>query len=545
MQRSADTAPPATSRKPVSWPLCLVGLFIAAFALVALSGPGRIDIDDGQLRFEVAQNLVDHGEPTIRDPDLWFTVLPGRGGKRYTMCRFPHSVLGVGAILVADATGPVSEARRHFYFSLIGAAVGAGLAMIYAVWFRRLGWTPRAALAWASAGLLCTPSWYYATSTFDDLLGSAAVVGAMVIAFLGRGRLTAAAVSGLLIGLAFNCKQPLGLFVVPVLAGLYVPGQPLKKQLRMALLALAGVGFGLMLYAAYEWYKFPPETRAAHVPILEKWKPTWTSNPLPALLGLIVSPGAGCIWYCPPVLLGVCGWAAWYRREKLFCLGVAVALGAFFLFICALAPFKGDMSWGPRYLSPIFAVLWLFVPAVVGSVRRWVVATVLAAGLLVQVLGLSVDPHRLYLERKLWSRFYVVNPWLYFHPAIAHLFNRPREIIEIVRSPRQPGEPFTPARSPTYCLPILEWTPGGRAAVHRYRIFNSLRPWWLSQQHLPPAQRPVDLERTLWLLLGVGAGGAVLVVAGSRSRKVNPPVPDPGSPRPLAQRADVAAGHLP
>src|SRR3954469_11499592 len=92
------------------WPRALLGLFLTVFAVLALSGPGRIDIIDGQARYEVARSLVEHGDVVVRDPDLWFPVLAGRDGKLFTSYRLPHSLLGVPALWLADATGPTSEA---------------------------------------------------------------------------------------------------------------------------------------------------------------------------------------------------------------------------------------------------------------------------------------------------------------------------------------------------------------------------------------------------------------------------------------------------
>src|SRR5438874_13114167 len=138
------------------WPLSLFGLFLSTFALLALSGPGRIDIIDGQARYEVARSLVEHGDTIIRDPNVWFPVLPGRDGNLYTPYRLPQSWLGVPAIWLADAFGSLSEPRRHFFFSLTSAFVGAILAVTYAIWFRGRGHALPAALAWAFAGIVCT-----------------------------------------------------------------------------------------------------------------------------------------------------------------------------------------------------------------------------------------------------------------------------------------------------------------------------------------------------------------------------------------------------
>ncbi|MGA7499252.1 MAG: hypothetical protein WBX00_21175, partial [Isosphaeraceae bacterium] len=164
------------------WMTALAGLFLAVFAAVALSGPGENDVADGSIRYEVARSFVEHGDVDIRDPKIKFTILPGRDGRRYSWYRFPQSAAGVAAILVADATGPVSEPRRQFFFSLTSAVASAVLAATYAVLFRRLGIGPKASLLWAAAGIFCTPNWYYGTSTFDDILGTAAVVLAVALA---------------------------------------------------------------------------------------------------------------------------------------------------------------------------------------------------------------------------------------------------------------------------------------------------------------------------------------------------------------------------
>src|SRR5262249_54833886 len=147
----------------------LAGVLVFVFAVVALSGPGRIDIVDGQARFEVAKSLVLHGDSVVRNPDVWFSVFPGRHGDPYSYYRFPHSVIGAAAILLSDITGPQWDGRRHFFFVLSSAVAAALLACVYLAWFTRRGLSNRAAVLWSLAGVFCTPSWYYGTSTFDDI----------------------------------------------------------------------------------------------------------------------------------------------------------------------------------------------------------------------------------------------------------------------------------------------------------------------------------------------------------------------------------------
>lgn len=545
----APAAMPSTVAAPngsvFGWGLALTGQFVLVFAVVALSAPGRIDIVDGQTRYEVARSLVDHGDVRVRDPRVWFMVFPGRDGDLYSAYKLPQSVLGVAAIWLADATGPVREARRHFFFSLTGAFAAALLALAFALWFRGQGHAPAAAVAWGCLGIFCTPSWFYGTSTFDDILGSAAVVWAVAVAFLGRRRwpLSAALAGGLLASVAFHCKEPLGVFVLAVLAAVVDPRVPLRRQWGRVALVLAGLAVGLATYRLYELYKFPPGTTDRHAELMKQYVPFWTPNPLPALAGLALSPGAGALWYCPPLLLGVVGLWRWRKAEPRFCRALLAGVAVFVLFISFLTFFTGDPAWGPRYLTPIFALCWLFVSTGAAALGARPTRLLLALGIVVQLLGLSVDQHRLYLGRNLPSAFYYhISPWLYFDPAVAQLLNRPREIREILQADGSRTVAFTPAPEPTFAVPVIEFidcaeptmttsavglVPGAfgggltapamfltrpqredrSAAIPRYHVFHAFRPWWASQGYLAAAERPVDCGATAALLLALAAAG--------------------------------------
>jgi hypothetical protein len=530
----------------------LAGQFALVFGVAALSGPGRIDIVDGQTRYEVARSLLEHGDSRIRDKDVWFRVHTGRDGARYTAYRFPQSGAGVLAILAADATGEVSEPRRHFFFVLLSAAAAGVLAVTYSVWFRGLGLRPGACLAWGTAGIFCTPSWYYSTSTFDDMLGTVAVVLATAVAFLGRERrpVLAAAVAGLLLAWAIHCKEPLGLFILPVLAALYVPGLPVRRFLVPASLVLSGALLGVVTYKAYDWYKFPPGTLNPSADYEKDFGPMWTADPRPGAFALALSPSAGFLWYCPPFLLALAGWTVWRRQRPQFCRAVALASLLFAFFLCFLTFFKGEPSWGPRYLTPVFALWWVFVPAAAVRVRPFMMGLGLSLGALVQLLGLSVDPQRLLLEKAVPFNYYVQDPWLHFHPDVAHILHRPREIRAILtreeRAPQYAPAPYPTSATrvplaapfalgsvlghgaaqvplrPLAALTTFELAGNAhfrhqyRGAVERYHVFASFRPWWLSQCYLAPAERPVDLAGTLVLLTATVLAGLGLVVVSSR-----------------------------
>jgi hypothetical protein len=500
------------------WRVAVAGLGLVVFAVSALSNPGRLDITDGQTRYAVAESLYEYGDSAVRDPRPMFAIYFGRDGREYAIYRAPHSVLGAAAIALADATGPVREGRRHFFFICLGGVAAAILAMMYAVWFRRAGLPPGAALLWAAGGYFCTPAWYYSTSTFDDIFGTTTVVTALILALIGRragsGRgLLIAAAAGALLGLAFNWKQPLAVFALPVLAALDNPAAPVRVRLGRAALLALGVALGVAAEVGYNWAKFPggvPDLAVVPFSRINIRVVHFAASPLPGLASLIASPGCGMVWYCPPVFLGLYGLATKTADAVRFRTALVVALGVLGLFVSWLTYFKGDISWGPRYLTPVFAVLWLFAPVGFRHLGRVRGRLLLAAGLAVQLLGLAVDPHRLYAVENLGGGFYNEYPWGYFALRASHLPNRLREIRDVLTREPDPTAEVMPG-SPTFGFPLTCWP---EPAMLRYQAVNAPRPWWGWMPALAPERRPFDLAWTAGGLAAAALCGVGMLLAG-------------------------------
>jgi hypothetical protein len=536
----------------VGWPAMLVGQILLVFAFVALSSPGRIDIVDGQTRYEVARSIVDHGDSIIRDKSSWFFVYKGREGQTYTGYRIPQSALGAAAIVLADATGPTTEVRRQFFFTLISPCMVGLLAFLYAIWFRSLGYTPFASIGWGIAGIFCTPSWYYGTSTFDDILGTTAIVAAAAAMWLARPKLplVGATVAALAMAWAVNCKPPLALFVVPVVAAGYRSEVNWRRQLLPAAVVCLGVVLGVVTGMAYHAYKFPPGSDDVFGEYARQHGPLTTLNPLPGLASLALSPSCGILWYCPTLLLSWYGWKAWRRKHLVFCQAVLSASALFALSICYLPFFKGEPCWGPRYLTPLFALWWIFVPAALLRVRASLVQVVLALGLAVQVLALSVDPIRMFLQLPLPWSYYYDDPWLGFNGRFSHLARRPGEIMDVLAPSDAPAAEYSPGSLPTHAgrlttappliasltglmaspaspasfnatvsvgpSAVMQWDVFTHGLLRHYHIFNAPRPWVFNQWYLNPEQRPADLSETIALLVGAAVGGLALIYAGRR-----------------------------
>ncbi len=413
-----------------SWPLSLFGQGLFVFAVVALSGPGRIDIEDGQTRFEVGRSLVEHGDSALRDSRIWCFALPGRDNLAFTTYRFPQSVLAAGAIVVADGTGDVREGRRHFFFVMTSAFAAALLSIFFSIGFRALGCQPRSAILWGLGGIFCTPNWFYGTSTFDDILCSLTVVAAAVTAFVtcARREIVGAVAAGLWMGLAFNCKQPTGAFVLVVLVLHDNRLAPTRQRILRAAIIVAGLLLGVAVEKAYDYLKFPFDKSVVHKELIEEYSPVYASSPVPAIACFSVSPACGIFWYCPTVILSLLGIRQlWRQGQRTLAAAVILSSAAFIGFHCFIWFFKGDLAWGPRYLTPWFAVIWLFAPLGASTISRKMVATLLTLGIVVQLLALSVDPRRLYVEREVSPAFGSIQPSLYFQPRFSHLLQRPRK----------------------------------------------------------------------------------------------------------------------
>lgn len=491
--------------------LTLSGLFLLVFSIVALSGPGRIDIVDGQARFEVAKSLALHGDVVVRNPDVWFSVFPGRNGQSYSNYRFPHSVIGALAIVASDLTGPARDARRHFFFVLTSAVAAAALACVYFVWFTRRGLSLRRALFWSLAGILCTPSWYYGTSTFDEIFAALAVTGALAYGLIrgpSRSR-RAAFVTGLLFGLAINVKQPVAVFVLPAIMAFDAADASRRTRVTTALMLGAGLACGIAAYMGYDLYKFPPGTKALHAELLKKYLLPYPGHFWWGLAVLSISPGAGIIWYCPSFLLPLEGLRHQGAANSRIALAFAASGLVFFGFIASLSFCKGDPGWGPRYLTPLYAAFWLFAPDGARRFRLRETIALLTLGFVVQTLALSVDPERLHLERGLPSIFGALYPVLYFDARVSGLLNRPREIVQIWGVRHQRVERFSWSDPATAGPQLVTPKEIGPDAIYRFARFTTFRPWWSSHESMPVAERPVSIAWAvtvfgLLMLAGVG-----------------------------------------
>jgi len=116
----------------------------------------------------------------------------------------------------------------------------------------------------------------------------------------------------------------------------------------------------------------------------------FTDPLLVGLYGILLSSGKSIFLFSPPLLLGVWGWKQVARRKEIaseawLFLGICIAQ---ILFYAKYWYWSSDDAWGERYL--ISGTLLLCIPIVTVVRRRAVVIPVVAAGILVQLLAVTV-----------------------------------------------------------------------------------------------------------------------------------------------------------
>lgn len=529
-----------------AWIAC--GLFLYVFAVYALTSAGRIDIVDGQARFDVAYNWIVNGRPLITDGWIKpFMSIPGRGHLRYSYFGPAASVLAMPLVWIGFYTN-----TSEFLFSLTSPIFGAAIAPLLFVFYLELGLTRRRALLWAVVSSFATYIWAISNSTFDNAQHAFFTLAAVYFAWLSARRRSArfAALSGLMMGTLF-LYQEYFLLLVPALAvitlnwnaewfvrsrsdarhahwgqAMQQSWRALRRFLRAAWEApgeeraycvrycafVAAFGVGVFLSLAYNHLRFGGWLDDGKVRFSAQRGYRLWGNPLAGFLTLLASPGKSVFLYSPTVLLGILGVRRLRRLVPELVAGIATATVLLISFLSCISFAGGDWCWGPRYLAPLLPLWALAFPFAISTITRKRVAVVLIAlGVFLQGAALSVETQRFFFERKLHDFFWAEDPWFYFkHSALLSRFGEAWSLKD--------GLP--PTATTFNSIPLPDWTTytvlGPPRNIDRslapiwmrkYQIFYVPRPWPFWVATLDPDLRPITLPA--WL-----AGMAALLALG-------------------------------
>ncbi len=541
------------------------GVFLAVLGVYVLANAGRIDIIDGQARYDVAMNWLLMGRPILLDPAMirWGGVR-GKGGFAYSYFGPLGSLAGVPLVWAGTFyDDPPGEATR-FLFSMTTTVFGALAAAILFLFYLKLGVAVKEALAWTGVAAFATLLWSASETTNDNAQHACLVLAAVFLGFLSAERRSPyfAALGGLVAGLLFTYQEYFAL-IMPLLAlsTMDMRGWCRKGHTGGAEVLLRPLWLLLKLDgpAALREFKRPtglsPEgTRAFHCAcwryglflvaslvgvalaldynylrfgsVLESAK--WGSggnrhlalfgNPLAGLLTLLVSPGKSIVLYCPPIALGFAGIRQlWQHKPQMGFTIVATSI-VLALFLSTIAFAGGAWCWGPRYLVPLVPLWALAFPFAPIRRRHWknLALGIVVAGFAVQFLGVSVEDQRYFLERGIADYYWANHPWFEFKHS--QLLARPGEMLALIKGPPQEAVLFnTDHMPPTYTAlrpPRAIVSLLGPGWVRRYRVFYVPKPWAIWMWDIPSDQRALNLPACLAGIFGVTLLGLALVQRG-------------------------------
>jgi hypothetical protein len=560
---SDSSGPDFTSSRMKAWIVC--GVFLIVLGVYALSSPGRIDIIDGQARFDVSYNWLVVGQPVVRDNWIGPVVaVPGRNGFRYSYYGAPTSIFGAPLVWLGLHTGLHSIPFSQFLFSLTSPIFGAAVAPILLLFYLELGVKIREAIAWTMVSSFATFLWPVANSTFDNAQHAFFALAAFYLGYLSvrRRSLIYAGAGGLLAGVLV-LYQEYFLLIIPALAlstidwnserdassprvpeskdslilGLASavkricqeaaatirtawnePGEARSSCLRYGVF-LGAVSVGIVLSLLYNEVRFGSWLDDGKLRFMAQRHHPLFGNPLAGFLTLLVSPGKSVFLYSPPLVLGVLGMGGLRRRKPELSAAIGISSAALVLFLSFFACPGGDWCWGPRYLLPLLPLWALAFPfALRLKAKRRLAIALITAGVLVQLLALSVENQRFFFDRGFNDFFWAEDSWVYFkHSALVARFGEALSLFNGLPSTAQyfnslPVPSLTtyaplgpPANVPRALAPV--W-------IRHFQVFFLPRPWPLWMPRIPAAMRPINVSAWLAALFGVTVLGFGLTYRG-------------------------------
>jgi hypothetical protein len=495
-------------------------LFVFVAAVYVLTAPGRFETVDTQFRYDVASGILDRGSPALRDPVLLRMPFarPGLHGERYSVYSAMGSLVGIPLILLARALGDPSGELGRFLFSLGPALFGAATVALVAHVCLDLGASTRGALTAALVLAFTSLLWPMAASAFDTSQHTLLFLAVVWLAWRAgqRRSYVDALAAGVAAGVLLNFQEAYGVAIVglalPAVGAWDTPTARREGALRYLTVGL-GASLGLLAWMGWNVLRFGTPFYSGKVDTEAMGTPSVFGNPLVGALTLLVSPGKSVLLFSPSLLLGAMGWRALRARAPRLALGVAAGTALHFALIASLRGFTGDWCWGPRYLTvllPLWAIPVAFLDL---APRRRLVGALLSAGVVVQVLALSVETTRFFTEHRLEDYFWASDRWFYFKAS--QLIDRPGEFFSVVTEPVPPtARYFAPTiREHEYTGATMRaWSPAnGPLAMQLFRVYYVPRPWPFWMQHVPAERLPFAPTPTALALVALGTLGALVV----------------------------------
>jgi hypothetical protein len=333
-----------------------VGWVLAACAFLVAAALTRPDFDsvDAQSMGQVAEGILHHGTPLVA------LHLPGHEMQefhitgKYSSYGLGMSVLWVPFLALEQALGlPVLR-----LVALVSPLLLAATVLVMFTLSTTLGATRRRACAVTVALGFGTFLLTYGTTYYSEpAVALCVAVGLLGLARLDRSALWAGWVGGAIGFSVILRTDSLPTVALPIGCALLVLRPPRRH------LATAGV-VALPLLVAWGWYnvaRFGSLTSLGYTSSGQGFNHSFVDG----LVGLLVSPGKGIVWFAPILILTLWSMAGAYRRWPVLSVLALALIASRFLLYASWWGWDGGLSFGPRFIEPAIPAFTVLLTALV------------------------------------------------------------------------------------------------------------------------------------------------------------------------------------
>jgi hypothetical protein len=390
-----------------------IAIFVAVFGLYLLSSSREPAWGDARPMWEVADRLVRDGAIDIKTkwPD---DMPPGRDGKMYGIAAIGTALVHVPGVVMTTAVHSAAPEHgvllRPIFTHLAPAALGALACMLFFGLLRDLGRSARTASLCTAILACATTVWVYARMPYGEIIQVAMFVGMFryTLRVIGDPTKANALWLGFFAGYLFNTKYVYGTAIAG--AALLIAWS-LRKQradLKRVVIWASATALPLLVLAlVYNYLRFGSIMTTGYEPYLSWY---FGGSIFDGAWGMLASPNKSALLYSPPLVLALFGWPRAIREHRLLGIAVVVLVVPTFIIYCTYRSWSGDYAWGPRYFVwavPVLLVGLAWFVDEMGRYKRALVATVIAAGIAVQLLGSA-----LYWDHFIRIAIETKNQWL-------------------------------------------------------------------------------------------------------------------------------------
>jgi hypothetical protein len=350
----------------------LIGVALFAYYLLILGGH-HYSID-GIVMFEAAKRLFFHRSLVLDPPVVWGATVVTSGGWSLGMTLAYLPLLALWSPLFYAVPSlqetpfnPALPYNPALYSNLpyllcswLNPLITAATGSLVFRLARRLDLTPGWAMAAALAYGIASPAAAYARFDFAQPLAGLLLTAATwrLLAMSPTFPLRPLLSTGAILGFAFLTRPEFGVLIAWIVVWVVICARPLDLRAVLARVAvLTGpVAVGVGVYFAANWLKFGAASTTGYPPLARLF-PGSPASTLRGMVGLLVSPEVGLLFFCPLAWLALPGLGRLSRERKPAGVLVTGISGIALLLYGSYRMWWAGASWGPRFLVPVVPLL--------------------------------------------------------------------------------------------------------------------------------------------------------------------------------------------